>query len=90
MSTTKPEPDESLPHADYDKWFCQKVEESLADPRPNVPHEAVMSAAHSLIAECRARLKARIEAGTAGDAESPGSASHDNFFRTEDCPPGDG
>lgn len=33
----------------YDKWFRAKVEASLADPRPSVPHEQVMAQARALL-----------------------------------------
>ena len=33
----------------YDKWFRAKVEASLADPRPSIPHEVVMSQARALL-----------------------------------------
>ncbi|MCY1373651.1 hypothetical protein D3C76_518920 [compost metagenome] len=35
----------------YDRWFRQRIERSLADPRPAVPHDEAM-----------ARVKAVIEA----------------------------
>ena len=27
----------------YDRWFHAKVERSLADPRPGIPHDQVMT-----------------------------------------------
>jgi hypothetical protein len=36
---------------DYDRWFRAKVQESLNDPRPSIPHDEAM-----------ARLSATIEA----------------------------
>lgn len=27
----------------YDRWFRAKVERSLADPRPGIPHDQVMA-----------------------------------------------
>lgn len=33
----------------YDAWFRAKVEKSLADPRPPLPHEQVMAEMKALI-----------------------------------------
>ncbi|MDI1327089.1 MAG: hypothetical protein PSV23_09870 [Brevundimonas sp.] len=33
----------------YDAWFRAKVERSLADPRPPIPHEQVMAEMKALI-----------------------------------------
>lgn len=33
----------------YDAWFRAKVQEALADPRPNTPHDQVIQDAHALI-----------------------------------------
>ena len=33
----------------YDVWFRAKVQEALADTRPNVPHQQVMDEAQALI-----------------------------------------
>ncbi|MHC8361349.1 type II toxin-antitoxin system RelB family antitoxin [Pseudomonas sp. LS2P72] len=35
--------------ASYDRWFRAKVQASLDDPRPNVPHEQVMADMRSLL-----------------------------------------
>ena len=35
----------------YDAWFRAKVEASLADPRPGIPHDEVMAEMKKLIAE---------------------------------------
>lgn len=35
----------------YDRWFRAKVEKSLADPRPGIPHDQVMAEMKKLIAE---------------------------------------
>jgi hypothetical protein len=35
----------------YDAWFRAKVEASLADERPTVPHEEVMAEARAIIAK---------------------------------------
>ena len=37
----------------YDRWFRAKVQASLDDPRPNIPHDEVM-------ARARARIEAKI------------------------------
>lgn len=34
----------------YDAWFRAKVEESLADTRPSIPHDQVMAEVRALIA----------------------------------------
>jgi hypothetical protein len=44
----KPDPivsefDSPEDEAAYDEWFRKKVAESLADPRPSVPHDQVMA-----------------------------------------------
>ena len=35
--------------ASYDRWFSAKVQASLDDPRPNVPHDQVMADMRALI-----------------------------------------
>jgi len=35
--------------ASYDRWFRAKVQASLEDPRPNVPHDQVMADMRALI-----------------------------------------
>ncbi len=35
--------------ARYDRWFRAKVQASLDDPRPNVPHDQVMADMRSLL-----------------------------------------
>ncbi|MCW1429732.1 stability determinant [Novosphingobium sp. JCM 18896] len=37
--------------ASYDRWFRAKVEKSLADTRPGIPHDQVMAELRTLIAE---------------------------------------
>lgn len=44
--------------ASYDRWFRARVQASLDDPRPSLPHDEVM-------AEMRALLKAKQEGGNA-------------------------
>ena len=38
----------------YDKWFRAKVEASLADPRPGIPHDEAMAGLDAIIATKRA------------------------------------
>lgn len=33
----------------YDKWFRAKVEASMADPRPSIPHDQVMAKLSAII-----------------------------------------
>lgn len=42
----------------YDKWFRAKVEASLADPRPSIPHETVMAEIRTLIESKAKRSRA--------------------------------
>ncbi|MGY2374704.1 type II toxin-antitoxin system RelB family antitoxin [Pseudomonas sp. SDO524_S393] len=35
--------------ASYDRWFRAKVQASMDDPRPNIPHEQVMAEMRVLI-----------------------------------------
>ena len=37
--------------ASYDRWFRAKVEASLANPGPGVPHDEVMAEMEAIIAE---------------------------------------
>ena len=39
----------------YDRWFRVKVQESIDDPRPGIPHDRVMSRMDARIAESKAR-----------------------------------
>jgi hypothetical protein len=36
---------------DYDHWFRTKVQASLDDPRPNVPHDEAMARIRKIIEE---------------------------------------
>ncbi|HUG23906.1 stability determinant [Piscinibacter sp.] len=45
--------------ASYERWFRAKVQASLDDPRPNIPHDQVMS-------EVRAALEAKRKPVDAG------------------------
>ncbi|WP_217706403.1 stability determinant [Achromobacter anxifer] len=44
------------PHdpVEYEKWFHDKVQASLADPRPSVPHAQVMADMQALVAKTAA------------------------------------
>ena len=35
--------------ASYDRWFRAKVQASLDDPSPNVPHDQVMADMHAVL-----------------------------------------
>ena len=35
--------------ASYDRWFRAKVQASIDDPRPNIPHDQVMAEMRALI-----------------------------------------
>lgn len=39
----------------YDRWFRAKVEASLADPRPGVPHDRVVAETDAVIDEAERR-----------------------------------
>jgi hypothetical protein len=40
----------------YDRWFRAKVQASLDDPSPNIPHDQVMAEVEAIIAEAETRL----------------------------------
>ena len=44
--------------ASYDRWFRAKVQASLDDPRPNIPHDQVMAEMRALIESKRKKLNA--------------------------------
>lgn len=39
----------------YDRWFRAKVQESIDDPRPSIPHDEVMARMNARIAELKAK-----------------------------------
>ncbi|MDE1171188.1 MAG: hypothetical protein PW734_08285 [Verrucomicrobium sp.] len=41
--------------AEYDKWFRAKVQASLDDPRPSIPHAQVMAEMDAIISKAVAR-----------------------------------
>ena len=41
--------------AAYDRWFRAKVEASLADPRPGVPHDEAMARIRRRLEDLRAK-----------------------------------
>ncbi|HEP9751791.1 hypothetical protein [Pseudomonas aeruginosa] len=43
----------------YDRWFRRKVQESLDDPRPNIPHDQVMAEMRGIIAGAAKKLDSR-------------------------------
>jgi len=42
----------------YDRWFRAKVQASLDDPRPNIPHDQVMAEMRALIESKRKKRDA--------------------------------
>ncbi|MCF5547408.1 antitoxin [Pseudomonas salomonii] len=40
--------------ASYDRWFRAKVQASIDDPRPSIPHEEVMAEVERMLEERRA------------------------------------
>jgi len=45
------------PEAGYDAWFRARVEESLADDSPGIPHEQVMREMDEIIEAARALVR---------------------------------
>jgi hypothetical protein len=43
----------------YDRWFRAKVQKSLDDPRPNIPHDQVMAEVRELLERKRRDYDAR-------------------------------
>lgn len=43
----------------YDSWFRARVQASLDDPRPNIPHDEVMAEMRQLLEEGRRECDAR-------------------------------
>ena len=43
--------------ASYDRWFRAKVQASLDDPRPSIPHDQVMAEMDGIIAEAKQRRR---------------------------------
>jgi hypothetical protein len=41
----------------YDAWFRAKVQASLDDPRPRIPHDEVMARMDAIIAEAERKAK---------------------------------
>jgi len=41
----------------YDRWFRRKVQSSLDDPRPGIPHDQVMAEMEAIIAQAEARRR---------------------------------
>lgn len=44
--------------AAYNEWFRKKIEASLADPRPSIPHDEVMAEIDALLEAKRAKRAA--------------------------------
>jgi hypothetical protein len=75
----------------YDRWFRARIEASLADPRPGIPHDQVMAEMDAIIAEAEQRRRSGkatamstpldplvSEFATAEEAEA-----YDRWFRAE-------
>ena len=45
--------------ASYDRWFRAKVQASLDDPRPSIPHDQVMAEMRAMLAAKREKRRAR-------------------------------
>jgi hypothetical protein len=43
----------------YDRWFRARVQASIDDPRPGIPHDQVMAEAEAIIAEAEQRRHAK-------------------------------
>jgi len=43
----------------YQRWFRERVEASLADPRPGIPHDEVMAEMDALINDIEAQHRKR-------------------------------
>jgi hypothetical protein len=43
--------------AAYNEWFRKKVEASIADPRPRVPHDEAMARVRATLERARAKAK---------------------------------
>lgn len=43
----------------YDRWFRERVQRSLDDPRPGIPHDDVMADMEAIIATAEQRQKRR-------------------------------
>lgn len=41
----------------YDRWFRERVQRSLDDPRPGIPHDEVMAEMDAIIAKAEQRQK---------------------------------
>jgi hypothetical protein len=51
----------------YDRWFRAKVQKSMDDPRPGIPHDVVMAKVAAII---EAKLKAQRSNHASPDLES--------------------
>jgi hypothetical protein len=49
--------DSAEAEAGYEKWLIARVERSIADPRPSIPHAEVAAGAEAIIARAEMRLK---------------------------------
>jgi hypothetical protein len=49
--------DSAEEEAAYNEWFRKKVEESIADPRPRVPHDEAMARVRATLEKAKAKAK---------------------------------
>ncbi len=45
--------------ASYTTWLKAKIQASLSDPRPNIPHDEVMAEMDAIIAETEAKVSGK-------------------------------
>ncbi|MFM9272218.1 stability determinant [Halomonas elongata] len=44
----------------YDRWFRERIQRSLDDPRPNIPHDEVMAKMKTIIENAKQRQKRQV------------------------------
>jgi hypothetical protein len=59
--------DNAAQEAEYKAWLEAKVRESLADPRPPIPHDEVMAKMHAVIEKAVGRGMAKAKLYAAAD-----------------------
>ncbi|MBO3033073.1 hypothetical protein J4751_20935 [Burkholderia pseudomallei] len=55
----------------YDPQFCEQVKESLADPRPNIPHARVQDEMAEKKAALRKQLASVLKVGLKNSPHTP-------------------
>lgn len=68
----------------YDRWFRAKVEMSLADPRPGIPHDQVMAEMDAIIADA-IRCRVRASATHSGTTSTPLAPLVSEFATAEEA-----